>query len=64
MIGPGVGCATETPGPLFFYHFRALNTGWKYEPRVVDIETEDVVVDRRIARMKDVIEAGPEGLRR
>lgn len=59
--GEGVGTeGTETPGPLFFYHFRALNNGWKFEPKLVDVNTADIVADPRIARMRDVIEADAE----
>ena len=49
------------PGPLFFYHFRALNTGWRFRRKVVQVEPEDVVADPRITRMKEVIEAGHRG---
>ena len=58
------GRAAEAPGPLFFYHFRALNTGWKHQSRVVDVDTADVVADPRIARMKDLIEADADRFRR
>ena len=44
-------------GSLFFFHFRALNTGWKYKRRIVDVKPADVVSDPRIAGMKEVIEA-------
>ena len=49
------GASAEEPD-LFFYHFRALNTGWKYRRRLVDPRPKDVVVDHRITAMKAVLD--------
>ena len=46
-----------TPGDeLFFFHFRALNTGWKIPRRIVEVDEQEVVVDSRIKAMRSVID--------
>lgn len=44
---------------LFFFHFRALNTGWKSPRRSVEVDERDVVVDSRIKAMRSVIDGTP-----
>ena len=41
---------------LFFYHFRSLNTGWKYARKIVRPNPADVVDDDRITSMKAVLD--------
>ena len=40
---------------LFFFHFRALNTGWKHPLRVRPAGTRGLCRDRRIAEMRAVL---------
>ena len=42
-------------GSLFFYHFRALNTGWKYNRERVQVVPDEMVCDSRIVDMKSVL---------
>ena len=44
---PGSGEPT-----LFFFHFRALNTGWKYPRRIVAVGPDEYVQDDRIGTMR------------
>ena len=46
--------ASDEP-TLFFFHFRALNTGWKYPRRVVPVDPDEHVPDERIAAMRAVV---------
>lgn len=46
---------------LFFFHFRALNTGWKIPRHIVEVEEDDVIVDSRITDMRAVIDAPSDG---
>ena len=41
---------------LFFFHFRALNTGWKYPRRVVPVDPDEHVRDERISAMRAVVD--------
>ena len=43
---------------LFFFHFRALNTGWKYPRRIVEVDVNEHVEDNRIAAMKSTVDIG------
>ena len=43
---------------LFFYHFRALNTGWKRPQIVVPADREKFVRDGRISAMERVVAGG------
>ena len=45
----------DVEGLLFFYHFRALNTGWKYNRELVQMVPDEVVSDSRIVEMKSVL---------
>ena len=50
---PGQSDANGNDEPtLFFFHFRALNTGWKYPRRVVPIHPDGRVRDERIGAMR------------
>ena len=54
--GHGQGDTTASDEPtLFFFHFRALNTGWKYPRRVVPVDPDEHVRDERIAAMRGII---------
>ena len=55
---PGQGDANGSDEPtLFFFHFRALNTGWKYPRRVVPIHPDGHVRDERIAAMRVIVDS-------
>ena len=41
---------------LFFFHFHALNTGWKYPRRVVPVDPDEHVRDERISAMRAVVD--------
>ena len=41
---------------LFFFHFRALNTGWKYARKVVRFDQSEHVVDDRITAMRSIVD--------
>ena len=41
---------------LFFFHFEALNTGWKYPRQVVQANSSLDVRDDRIADMRSVLD--------
>ena len=47
--------ASDEP-TLFFFHFRALNTGWKYPPRVVPVDPDEHVPDERISAMRAIVD--------
>ena len=53
-------CLIERRAPneptLFFFHFRALNTGWKNPRRVVALDPERHARDERIAAMRMVVD--------
>lgn len=46
---------------LFFYHFLALNTGWKVPKTFVQPDPEKLVRDARISAMRRVVEHGSQG---
>lgn len=46
---------TSREDGLFFFHFRALNTGWKIARQIHRIDDADVVVDPRIGQMKSAL---------
>ena len=51
------GAGTDAGEPvLFFYHFRALNTGWKLPRTFVRADPEKFVRDERIGAMRRVVE--------
>ena len=52
----GAGQATPGSGEptLFFFHFRALNTGWKYPRRIVAVGPDEYVQDERIGTTRVV----------
>ena len=52
--------AIEGEPELFFFHFRALNTGWKRPPRLVAVDAREHVLDERIAAMEEIVD-GPPG---
>ena len=55
---PGQGDANGSDEPtLFFFHFRALNTGWKYPRRVVPVHPDGHVRDERIAAMRAIVDS-------
>ena len=55
---PGKGDADGSEEPtLFFFHFRALNTGWKYPRRVVPVHPDGHVHDERIAAMRTIVDS-------
>ena len=41
---------------LFFFHFRALNTGWKHPRRVVPVDPDKHVKDERISAMRAIVD--------
>ena len=43
-------------GALFFFHFRALNTGWKRKHTLVDPKLDDLLADDRITAMQAVLD--------
>ena len=66
--GRGDTAASDEPA-LFFFHFRALNTGWKYPRRAVPVHPDEpvhddrvgtvrVIRDERIAAMRAIVERG------
>ncbi len=55
-LGPGDANGSDEP-TLFFFHFRALNTGWKYPRRVVPIHPDGHVRDERIAAMRVIVDS-------
>ena len=67
---PGQGDAGGSDEPtLFFFHFRALNTGWKFPRRVVPVHPDEpvhdervgtmhVIRDERIAAMRGIVDRG------
>ena len=52
----GGGAAGSGEPTLFFFHFRALNTGWKYPRRVVPVHPDGHVRDDRIAAMRAIVD--------
>ena len=48
--------ASDEP-TLFFFHFRALNTGWKYPRRVVPVDPDEHVPDERISAMRTIVDS-------
>ena len=55
---PGQGDANGSDEPtLFFFHFRALNTGWKYPRRVVPVDPDEHVRDERICAMSAIVDS-------
>ena len=55
---PGQGDAGGGDEPtLFFFHFRALNTGWKYPRRVVCVDPDAHVHDERISAMSAIVDS-------
>ena len=49
--GRGAAAGNDEPA-LFFFHFRALNTGWKYRRRVVPVHPDGHVHDERYGTMR------------
>ena len=52
---PGDAEGSDEP-TLFFFHFRALNTGWKYPRRIVPVDPGEHVRDGRIAAMRAILD--------
>ena len=52
---PGQANGGDEP-TLFFFHFRALNTGWKYPRRVVPVDPDEHVRDERISAMRAIVD--------
>ena len=54
--GQGDTAGSDEP-TLFFFHFRALNTGWKYPRRVVPVHPDEHVHDERIGAMRAIVDS-------
>ena len=58
--GQGDTAGSDEP-TLFFFHFRALNTGWKYPRRVVPVHPDEHVHDERIGAMRAIVDSRHRG---